>query len=87
MKYNENDKIIVANIYLKNNKGVLNDCVIFKDIYQKGQLSVQDKETIKQLLSGELVELIMIQNGYMNATLCTKHIEKYEIKEIRMGDF
>lgn len=80
-----NNKILVVDITLNNNMGVLNNCVVFKD-NKKGELSTQNIKEIQDLLEPR-VGFIGLQNKYTNTTLSLKGIEKYSIKEINLEDF
>lgn len=84
-----NDKMLVVDITLKNNRGILNNCVVFKENGVDGQPSIQTIEEIENVLNEKLSKSYMacVQNSYVNASIFISYIEKYTIREIDRDDF
>lgn len=82
--YDFNQEVYVVDFVLKDNRGILKDCALFKSL-DKGENSIEDYDQIQEALKQDRV---YFQNRCVNGcTLPRSNIEGYEIHKIKLRDF
>lgn len=81
---NPNESMLVVDFKLKDNRGMIKDCVIYeKD--ERGQLPIQDKDKLNEVINSD--KAIPFQNRHMSGTTYFENIEEYLIKTILASEF
>lgn len=81
---NPNEPMLVVDLKLKDNKGMLKDCVVYeKD--ERGQLPIQDKDKLNEIINSN--KYIAFQNRYVSGKTYFENIEEYLIKTILSSEF
>lgn len=82
--YNPNKPMLVVDFKLKDNKGIIKDCVVYeKD--ERGQLPIQDKEKLNEVINSD--KAIPFQNRCTSGKTYFENIEEYLIKTILSSEF
>jgi hypothetical protein len=81
---NPNEPMLVVDFKLKDNKGMIKDCVVYeKD--EKGQLPIQDKDKLNEVINSN--SCILFQNRCVSGKTYLENIEEYLIKTILSSEF
>lgn len=75
----------VVNLVFKGDRGIVNKCVIFKDIEQRGQEAIDDRNEIEELINSG--EYFMFQNSCVNGKTHIGLLEDYHIYNVNEMEF
>lgn len=79
------DMLLVADLLLKDNRGVLNNCIIC-ETGRKGSMSIQDEVKMKTIIEREH-ELFFFQNRCANGHTHINNLDGYNIHQVPKKDF
>jgi hypothetical protein len=82
--YNPNEPMIVVNLVLKDNKGIIKHCNIYEND-KAGEPPIQDKDKIKEIIENH--NYFHFQNKCVNGKTSVSGLKEYVILTILSSEF